>query len=633
MISLLGNLILSVAFLATIIQSIAWIITLRGSLTKQNWAYGSLWFQSIAIGLSYGLLTLAFASNDFSLVYVANNSQKALPLIYRLTAVWGGHEGSLLLWVLILSGWCLAVWFKRHTFGPAIYHRSALILSILSSGFLAFILFTSNPFEHFIGFIPPDGRSLNPILQDPGLIIHPPLLYIGYVGFSVVFALALGGLAAGEIDKKWNQLIRPWVIVPWIFLTLGIGLGSWWAYRELGWGGWWFWDPVENSSFMPWLLGTGLFHALLVTERVNWLRRWAVLLTLGTFTLSILGTFLVRSGILISVHAFATDPSRGLFLLLILLAMVVTCLLMYGYNYANLSSHQQPLPLLSRANLLLLNTIFFLTLTFTVLLGTLYPLLLDVCHGDKISVGAPYFNKLFIALGIPMLMLMGFAPHCPWFSHPNLRLATQMIRLALLTLLLSLLIIFLMPFPFSWSVVLGITLASWLIVSTAQYSYRQGIKGLKWRHGGMIVAHLGVAIFVLGITFTSHYSEARDLRMSLGDQAMIGPYTVKFNQLTSRRDANYLALQGHFSVANAAGIFATLYPEKRIYSLATSPLSHAAIHANLFRDVYVVLGQPFSPKEWSIRLYYKPCVRWIWGGGLLMALGGILALLSGKPRE
>lgn len=635
----LGSIFLYLALLSTVIQTIAWWRTCTSPTNKpfKRWAQGALWLQSIAVVFSYGLLTTAFILNDFHLIYVASNSQRALPLIYRITAVWGGHEGSLLLWLLILTGWCLALWHKRQAFSEGLYARSGLVLSLLSFGFLLFIVSTSNPFDVFPHFLPPDGRSLNPILQDPGLIIHPPLLYMGYVGFSVVFSLALAGLLTGELNEQWSKCVRPWVIIPWVSLTLGIVLGSWWAYRELGWGGWWFWDPVENASFMPWLLGTGLFHALLVTERKPWLRGWVVLLSLGTFCLSILGTFLVRSGVLISVHSFAADPSRGVFLLLMLFIILVTCLVIYSYHQHHLTSKTEGfLPtyqLLSRGTLLLLNTVFFLTLMFTVLLGTLYPLILDILHGDKISVGAPYFNTLFVFLVVPLSLLMGMAPHCPWSCHGNGMIRQQMNRLLWLCIVFCTVIILVTHFPFHWLVIVGVAMASWIMASTALYSYTHWCKGLFLRQWGMVVAHTGVAVFILGVTFTTHYSEARDVRFDIGGHTTIGPYHMVFTQLTGRRDANYFALQAHFDVYKNKKRMTTLLPEKRIYSLKTPPISHAAIDAGWLRDIYVALGQPLNKQSWSVRLYYKPYVRWIWGGGLLMALGGLLTVGEGFRRK
>lgn len=636
----LGKIFLYAALLAAMVQSFAWwracVSSSNGS--PRRWGQGVLLFQSSVIAVSYGLLTLAFVVNDFHLVYVASNSQRALPLIYRVTAVWGGHEGSLLLWLLILTGWCLALWRKRDGFSEGLYARSGLVLSVLSFGFLLFIVGTSNPFDTFPHFLPQDGRSLNPILQDPGLIIHPPLLYMGYVGFSVVFALALAALLMGELNEGWSRLVRPWVIVPWVCLTAGIVLGSWWAYRELGWGGWWFWDPVENASFMPWLLGTGLFHALLVTERKAWLRGWVVLLALGTFCLSILGTFLVRSGVLISVHSFATDPSRGVFLLLMLFVMMFTCLVIYSYhqhkllpkNYLSLPAPQ----LVSRETLLLLNTVFFLTLMFTVLLGTLYPLVLDIFHGDKISVGPPYFNALFVPLVVPLCLLMGMAPHCAWSKEGNATPLKTIQLLFVLSLLLTVIIVWMVHFPFYWTMVLGVGMASWLIMSTVLYGYTHWRKGLWLRQWGMMVAHAGVAVFIIGITFTTHYSEARDVRFDRGGLTTIGPYSVRFTALRGRQDANYFAVQGHFDVYKQKKHIATLLPEKRIYSLQSPSISHAAIHAGLRRDIYVALGQPLDKQSWSVRLYYKPYVRWIWGGGLLMALGGLLTVVRpSRPRE
>lgn len=634
MISWLGSIALYVALLAAMVQSAAWWRASASSSTiAQGWGRGALLFQSVAIAVSYGLLTLAFIVNDFHLVYVASHSQRALPLVYRITAVWGGHEGSLLLWLLILTAWGLALWCKRDPFSESLYVRSGFVLSVLSVGFLLFMVGTSNPFDTFPDyFLPKDGRSLNPILQDPGLIIHPPLLYMGYVGFSVVFALALAALLVGELDEEWSRRVRPWVLTPWVCLTIGIVLGSWWAYRELGWGGWWFWDPVENASFMPWLLGTALFHALLVTERKAWLRGWVVLLSLGTFCLSLLGTFLVRSGVLISVHSFAADPSRGVFLLAMLFVMVATCLLLYSYHQHKLLPQQEtPLPapkLVSRETLLLLNTVFFLTLMFTVFLGTLYPLILDILHGDKISVGPPYFNALFVPLAVPLCLLMGVAPHCAWSTSNNKKLWKSIQRLFLLSLAFTMLMLGMVHFPLYWSLVLTVGMASWLIASTALYGYTHWHKGLHLRQWGMLVAHTGVAVFILGVGITTHYSESRDVRFDKGGRATIGPYVVEFTALSGRRAANYFALQGHFKVYKNEKPVATLLPEKRIYSLQSPPISHAAIDAGWRRDIYVALGQPLDKEAWSVRLYYKPYIRWIWGGGLLMALGGLLTVLG-----
>lgn len=580
--------------------------------------------QSLFIAVAFIVLAYAFLSNDFSVVFVAKNSNTHLPWIYRLAAVWGGHEGSLLLWVTILSFWTATVALVNEKDLAEIKTNALVILGLLNVGFLIFILSTSSPFARYLPTSPLEGADLNPLLQDPGLAIHPPMLYMGYVGFAVVFAFAIAALISGRVDASWARLVKPWVLAAWCFLTAGITLGSWWAYRVLGWGGWWFWDPVENAALLPWLTGTALIHALTMVEKRDELKTWTILLSICAFSLSLLGTFLVRSGILISVHAFAQDPARGRFLLEFLGLVIGGALILYAWRAPKLSQ-RGTFALLSRETFLLMNNVLLVIIMCTVLLGTLYPLILDTLGGEKISVGPPYFNTVVIPLMVPLLVAMGVGPLCSW---QKIR-ASQLFKYLGLPLILVMAITFLMLLIKSWqvpvAVVLGIGLASWIIFATVQAVLIHKNLAKQW---GMVFAHLGMAVCVIGITLTTHYKIERDVEMQVGDVVQVGNYEFKFMGVHNAIGPNYTGVNAVFEVAKNQRLINSLVPEKRIYNANQTPMTIAAIDAGLFRDLYVALGDSLPNNSWGVRIYYKPFIRWIWWGGFLMFFGGLIVLVK-----
>ncbi len=593
--------------------------------------------QFIFIGLSFFVLAYCFINNDFSVAYVAANSNRHLPIIYRFCAIWGAHEGSLLLWVFILSIWMSTVSIFSRSLPLAMVARVLSVLAMISTGFLLFLLTTSNPFVRLLQNIPADGQDLNPLLQDPGLVIHPPMLYMGYVGFAVAFSFAIAALIGGRLDAAWAKWSRPWTLVAWCFLTLGITLGSWWAYRELGWGGWWFWDPVENASFMPWLAGTALIHSLMVTEKRHAFKAWTALLAIITFSLSLLGTFLVRSGILISVHAFAVDPVRGDFMLRFLTIVIGCSLALYAWRARDIRGSAD-FALCSRETFLLANNVFLTVAMATVLLGTLYPLIIQALGLGKISVGSPYFNAVFVPLMLPMLFLMGIGPLVHWREMSS-SLLVKRLRLALImSLLIAMIALFLLR-VLSWGIFIGIAIATWIVLATLLniwqfqvgkiFPIRKELPRARW---GMIVAHLGIAVCIIGLVMTSHFSAERDVRMAQGDSATVGPYQFKFLGVRNLTGPNYSAVEGGVLVTKGDNEVALLKPQERLYNVQQVVLAKTAIDINLFRDLYVALGEPLPNNQWALRIYYKPFVRWIWLGGLLMLLGGILAATDPRYR-
>jgi len=579
---------------------------------------------------AFGSLAWSFYVNDFSVLYVAEHSNTLLPTVYRFGAVWGGHEGSLLLWLLLLSTWTFLVAQLSKSLDEFMVARVIGVLGLVSSGLLLFVLATSNPFERLLPAAQ-EGRSLNPLLQDPGLVFHPPMLYMGYVGFSVAFAFAIASLLSNRLDAAWARWSRPWTTAAWIFLTLGIALGSWWAYYELGWGGWWFWDPVENASFIPWLVGTALLHSLAVTEKRGVFKSWTVLLAITAFSLSLLGTFLVRSGVLTSVHAFATDPKRGIFILIFLSLVVGSSLTLYAIRAPKRAMGAQ-FSLTARETMILLGNVFLVTSAASVLLGTLYPLLIDALNLGKISVGPPYFNAVFVPIMIPLLVLMGIGP---WTSWKNTNLLSVLKRLwiaALLAVLAAVLIPVVMG-EFTWLASLGFLLAFWIIGSGIQQVFRQFKTGKPTRSFiGMQFSHLGIAIFVIGITMVGAYQEERDVKMSSGDTVSVGGYQIQMQGISAVAGPNYQATRGTFEVSRKGKLETILYPEKRNYVASTMPMTEAAINAGLTRDIYVSLGEALPDQSWAVRVYYKPFVDWIWGGCLLMAIGGMIAMSDKRYR-
>ncbi|MGH8699564.1 MAG: heme lyase CcmF/NrfE family subunit, partial [Burkholderiales bacterium] len=583
----------------------------------------------------------SFANNDFSVLNVATNSNSHLPLHYRLAATWGSHEGSLLLWVLVLTIWTVAVTvFSRHL-PEDVVARVLGVMGFVSAGFLSFMLFTSNPFDRLLPPAP-DGRDLNPLLQDPGMVFHPPLLYMGYVGFSVAFSFAIAALLAGRLDATWARWSRPWTTVAWVFLTLGIALGSFWAYYELGWGGWWFWDPVENASFMPWLVGTALIHSLAVTEKRGGFRSWTVLLAILAFALSLLGTFLVRSGVLTSVHAFATDPRRGIFILMFLAIVVGGALALFAWRARRVGAGGGFEPV-SRESLLLTNNVLLLTAGASVLLGTLYPLALDALGLGKISVGPPYFETVFLPLMAPALFLMGVGPIARWKKADVPELAARL-RWALGISVVAALVV---PFAmgrFSALVGFGIWLAAWIVAASAtslidRLQHAGSGAGVLARlrsqpraHYGMLLAHVGIAVFVTGVTLVKGYETEKDVRMAPGDTLEVSGYTFRLEGVNDAQGPNYVAARATIAVMQGGRAVATLHPERRVYRVQESPMTEAAIDYGAFRHLYVALSESVGPDAWIVRVHYKPFVAWIWSGCVLMALGGLLAATDRRYR-
>ena len=638
MIPEIGHFALILALCVTLVQTLVPI--LGAQLGYARWialARPTAYAQFALVGLSYACLTMVFLNNDFSVLYAAQNSNTELPLIYLISGVWGAHEGSLLLWALILAGWTAAVALFSRSVPKVMLARVIGVMGFVSIGFILFILLTSNPFERLLPAAV-EGRDLNPLLQDPGLAIHPPMLYLGYVGFSVAFAFAIAALMSGQVDSAWARWSRPWTNFAWLFLTLGIALGSWWAYYELGWGGWWFWDPVENASFMPWLVGTALMHSLAITEKRGTFKAWTALLAIFAFSLSLLGTFLVRSGVLTSVHAFATDPKRGVYILIFLGIVVGTSLFLYAWRAPTLKSAAVT-NLKSRDMALLPNNIFLSVATAAILLGTVYPIFVDAM-GGKISVGPPYFNLVFLALTAPLGVLIGIGMIVRWKNDNLQRLASKLKIPLLVTVVLSIGLSLLLP-EWHWQAWAGLMMALW-IASTVVLAVAERFKGRSFGSAlrstprgfyGMIMGHVGIAVFIVGMTMVSLYEIEKDLRMAPGDSYEMAGYTFTFNGVRTLDVQNYTAARGQFMVTNEDGYRVELTPEKRIYRVQQSPMTEAAIDAGFTRDLFVALGEQVGTDgSWAIRMYYKPYIRWIWLGALIMSFGGLLAATDKRYR-
>ncbi|SDG65283.1 heme lyase CcmF/NrfE family subunit [Propionivibrio dicarboxylicus] len=640
MIPELGHYALILALCVALAQGILPLVGAhRGLAAWTAFARPAAWTQALLLAAAFVCLTTAFIQNDFTVAYVAQHSNTQLPLQYRIAGVWGGHEGSLLLWIFMLGLWALAVAvFSRRLPEPMIA-RVIGVLGLVTAGLLLFVLLTSNPFERLLPGAP-EGRDLNPLLQDPGLVIHPPMLYMGYVGFSVAYAFAVTALLSGQLDAAWARWSRPWTIAAWIFLTLGIALGSWWAYYELGWGGWWFWDPVENASFMPWLVGTALVHSLAVTEKRGSFKNWTVLLAIAAFSLSLLGTFLVRSGVLTSVHAFATDPRRGIFILALLVIVIGTSLALFAWRAPKVGLGGR-FGLFSRESLLLTNNVLLAVACGSVLLGTLYPLLIDALGMGKLSVGPPYFDSVFAPLMIPALFLIGVAPFARWKQASPAELA-RLLRWAFGAAALVGLLAPLLGGEWKPLVALSLVLAVWIIVTAAlniAQRMRATGKSLFAQPAsflGMHLAHVGVAAFVIGVAAVNGYQAEKDVKMAPGDTVTLSGYTFRFNGIREEKGPNYQALVGDVDLQKDGKTLRKLSPEKRIYPTFGMPMTEAAIDAGFLRDVYVSLGEPIDRAkvdgEWVVRVYHKPFVDWIWGGCLLMALGGLLAMSDRRYR-
>ncbi|MGC1333388.1 heme lyase CcmF/NrfE family subunit [Pseudomonas sp.] len=639
MIPELGHLAMILALCFALVQATvplfgAW----RGDRQWMALAQPAAWGQFFFLAFAFGSLTYSFMTDDFSVGYVASNSNSALPWYYKFSAVWGAHEGSLLLWALILGGWTFAVSVFSRQLPQVMLARVLAVMGMISTGFLLFLILTSDPFARILPQVPANGADLNPLLQDPGLIIHPPMLYMGYVGFSVAFSFAIAALLGGRLDAAWARWSRPWTIVGWSVVGLGITLGSWWAYYELGWGGWWFWDPVENASFMPWLVGTALIHSLAVTEKRGVFKSWTVLLAIAAFSLSLLGTFLVRSGVLTSVHAFASDPARGVFILIFLLCVVGGSLTLFALRAPVVKSHVG-FGLWSRETLLLANNLVLVVAASMILLGTLYPLAVDALSGAKLSVGPPYFNALFVPLMGLLMVVMAVGVLVRWKDTP-----LQWLRGMLTPVLIGAVVLApiggLLVDNFDWAILTVFALAAWVLLAGARDLFDKtrhkgllkGARSLTRSYWGMHVAHVGIAVCALGVVLSSSHSAQRDLRMAPGESVDLAGYHFIFDGAQHYQGPNFTSDRGTIRVSKDGKDVTVLYPEKRLYTVQQSMMTEAGIDAGFTRDLYVALGEPLENGAWAVRVHVKPFVRWIWFGGLLTALGGALAATDRRYR-
>lgn len=632
----LGQILLGCALLAALLQAV--LPLLGAQRQRAEWmaiARPAACAQLVLIAGAFGVLTAAFVQQDFSVRYVAENSNTLLPLAYRYSAVWGAHEGSLLLWVLVLALWGGAVALGSKQLPDTVRARVLGVMGIISVGFIAFLFFTSNPFTRLLP-APLEGRDLNPLLQDPGLIIHPPMLYIGYVGFAVPFAFAIAALLDGRVDARWLRWTRPWTNIAWGFLTLGIALGSWWAYYELGWGGWWFWDPVENASFMPWLAGAALIHSQAVTEKRGSFASWTLLLAIAAFALSLLGAFLVRSGVLTSVHSFAADPARGAFILVFLALVVGAALLLYALRAGGLNADdpRRGFMATSRETLLLANNLLLATACAMVLLGTLYPLLADALGLGKVSVGPPYFGTLFLLLMAPLVLLLPFGPLVNWQRDQASRRLALLAPWAVFALVLGVVAWFMAP-QGKLKAAAGIAAAAWVTFGTARFVWQRlrGNGRFNAEMVGMLLAHFGVAVFLVGALLVEALNVQREIALAPGQQIEIGRYAFQFEGVDHQQGPNYMADRGHVRVFASEREIALLHPEKRAYASGGQVMTEAGIHARVSGDVYVALGEPLGNNAWALRVHIKPFVRWIWLGALLMALGGFVTAADRRFRR
>ncbi|WP_448565654.1 heme lyase CcmF/NrfE family subunit [Thalassotalea ganghwensis] len=641
MIPELGHLALVVALAFALCLS---IVPLFGSVTghlhlaryAKPLTFGMFAFTTISIVI----LAYSFVVDDFSVRYIAGHSNSLLPYYFKISAVWGGHEGSLLLWVFSLTAWTMAVAKFSKGIDEVFIARVLSVLGMVAVGFMLFTLLTSNPFDRLWPVVPSEGRDLNPLLQDVGLIIHPPMLYLGYVGFAVSFAFAVAALMAGKLDAAWARWARPWVVAAWIFLTLGIALGSWWAYYELGWGGWWFWDPVENASFMPWLVGTALLHSLAVTEKRGTFRNWTVLLAIFAFSLSLLGTFLVRSGVITSVHSFASDPTRGSFILMLLAITVGGSLTLFALRASNVASFSR-FAFYSRETALLVANIILVVAAVTVLLGTIYPLIIDAMGLGKISVGPPYFNAVFVPIMSCLFIVMGIGPLIRWKKAKQGELRKQIVKPSVISIVLGVAFPFVYGGEFNALVAMGMTLAFWVALVVIKDLRNQAKRdGKRYQFDkvslsqwGMTIAHLGIAVTVVGVTLVSIYETETNVKMASGETAHVAGFDVKFNGIKQVKGPNYSAEQGQFEIYQDGDFIALLKPERRTYLVQTMGMTEAGIDPGLFRDVYVALGDPLPDGAWAVRVHHKPFVRWIWLGAIFMAIGGLFAMADKRYRR
>ena len=630
----LGQLALVLALLVAVVQGALPLVGAHGG--RADWmavARPAAYAQLALVALAFALLTWGFVSQDFSLQYVAENSNSLLPLHYRFTAVWGAHEGSLLLWTLVIAGWSATVARFSRALPDTVSARVLGVMGIVAVGFLAFLVFTSNPFVRLLPAVA-EGRDLNPLLQDPGMIIHPPMLYLGYVGFMVPFAFAIAALLDGRLDARWLRWTRPWTNVAWAFLTAGIALGSWWAYYELGWGGWWFWDPEENASFMPWRAGAALQHSQAVTEKRGSFHGWTLLLAIATFSLSLLGAFLVRSGVLTSVHAFAADPTRGLFVLVFLGVVVGGSLLLYALR-APSAPEARPFAASSRETLLLANNLLLACACAMVLLGTLYPLLADALGLGKISVGPPYFGLLFLVLMAPLVMLLPFGPLTRWQREEPSRPLAMLAPWLVAATLVGALAFFLAP-QAPWKTGVGVAAAAWVAFGTLRFAWaRLRSSGTRFtaEMAGMCLAHGGIAVFLVGAMLTDAQLRERQLAMTPGQSVEVAGRTFRFVGVERIEGPNYMADRGTLLVSEGDGDPVAMHPEKRAYAAGGQVMTEAAIDAGIGADVYVALGESLGADGWAVRVYVRPFVRWIWAGAALMALGGLVAATDRRFRR
>ena len=641
MIAELGNYGLALALALSIFLAILPLVGAeKGNVKLMALGRPLTWAMFLALSLSFGSLFYLFAVNDFSVQYVVNNSNSTLPLQYRLSAVWGSHEGSLLLWIWLLALWAVGVAIFTRKMPEEAVARVLSVMGLISIGFMVFIIFSSNPFNRTFPDFPADGRELNPMLQDVGLIFHPPLLYMGYVGFSVAFAFAIASLMTGKLDTAWARWSRPWTMAAWVFLTLGIVLGSWWAYYELGWGGWWFWDPVENASLMPWLAGTALIHSLAVTEKRSTFKAWTVLLAILAFSLCLLGTFLVRSGILVSVHAFASDPTRGLYILAYLVFVIGGSLLLYafqGTKIKSLDNYQR----YSRETLLLLNNVMLMAFLSVVFLGTILPLIHKQIGLGSVSIGAPFFNQMFLILMVPFAFILGIGPLVKWRRDQISAIRTPVMISLVMMIALGFGLPYLVGNRITATSVMGVMMSAIIVIlslyemhtrATHRHSFLTGIFKLSRSHWGMVFAHLGVAMTVFGIAMSHNFSIEKDVRMREGDSVQILDYNFTFKGLKITDGANYQGGTAEIEITRNGKQEAILHAEKRFYNVSKMGMTEAAIDWGFSRDLYAALGEQLDDGSWGLRLYYKPFIRWIWIGGLFMALGGLLCMFDRRYR-
>ncbi|WP_448249003.1 heme lyase CcmF/NrfE family subunit [Thalassotalea agariperforans] len=642
MIPELGHFALIVATAFAVCLSIIPLIGVYSQNSKLTAYAKPLTFGMFAFtAMSLVILAYSFVEDDFSVKYIAGHSNSLLPYYFKISAVWGGHEGSLLLWVFSLTAWTFAVAKFSKGIEQEFVARVLAIMGMVALGFMLFTLLTSNPFERLWPMVPAEGRDLNPLLQDIGLIIHPPMLYMGYVGFSVAFAFAVAALMCGKLDAAWARWSRPWTVAAWIFLTLGIALGSWWAYYELGWGGWWFWDPVENASFMPWLVGTALIHSLAVTEKRGTFRNWTVLLAIFAFSLSLLGTFLVRSGVITSVHSFAADPSRGVFILLLLGIAVGGSLTLFAFRARSVASFSR-FSLYSREAALLVCNIILVVAAVSVLLGTLYPLFVDALGLGKMSVGPPYFNAVFVPIMSILFVVMGIGPLIRWKKAKQGELRKQLSKVSIASVIFGLLFPLAYGGEFDLLVSMGMILATWVALvvlkdvhnlATNNQSQAFNFSRVGISHLGMTFAHFGIAITIVGVTLVSSYEQEINVRMAVGESINVEGYDIQFNGIKNVQGPNYSAEQGQIEVSEQGDFIALLTPERRTYLVQTMGMTEAGIDAGFLRDIYVALGDPLNDGAWAVRVHYKPFIRWVWLGAIFMGFGGFLAILDKRYRR